>query len=111
MKSLENPKIDIIKTQNHTIPELFENMRQAFLKNISAVVGKFFITYKSAGVRVFELRAGKIFVFCDRELTYTYVLFFHMLSRLFLIRRTNLALSHLVCLNQVSLFQRGPRVS
>ena len=66
MKNLNNKEVEIIKTQNHTIPELFENMRQAFLKNDSAVVGKFSITYRSAGVRVFELRAGKIFVFCDR---------------------------------------------
>jgi hypothetical protein len=72
MKSLENPKIDIIKTQNHTIPELFENMRQAFLKNSSAVVGKFSITYNSAGVIIFELRSGKIFVFFDRELTHIF---------------------------------------
>ena len=72
MKSLENPKIDIIKTQNHTIPELFENMRQAFLKNSSAVVGKFSITYKSASLIFFEIRDGKIFVFSDYTLTHIF---------------------------------------
>jgi len=47
-------------------------MRQAFLKNSSAVVGKFSITYKSSSLIFFEIRDGKIFVFSDYTLTHIF---------------------------------------